>query len=83
MKFKRGQLVIQMEGPQSTHKRPRVKFKVGDLVEWRPVLYGPVKPRGIIYDTSGSNRVFVHWFHNGERLEHLSTQVNLIHKERE
>lgn len=57
-----------------------MEFKVGDIVEWRPVLYGPVKPRGIIYDTSGSNRIFVHWFHNGNRLEHLSTQVNLIHK---
>jgi len=68
--------------PQSIHKGTRVEFKTGDLVEWISETGLRVKPRGIIYDASGSNRVFVHWFHNDKRLEHLSNHLKLIHKGR-
>ena len=57
-----------------------MEFKTGDLVEWKPETGLRVKPRGIVYDISGATFAFVHWFHNGKRLEHLSNHLQPIHK---
>ena len=63
-----------------------MKFKVGDLVEWRATpewcSTGDVSvqgPRGIVCDVR-IDSVYVYWFQSGTRRDHLSDHLNLVHR---